>query len=224
MSVRYLRTSRIHLPASLGSTGITPLQRYYGRSDFSMAGSSCRRGDNEHRHDAMEISLLHVHGLPTIPPPTTPRRPAIALTRYPSAWRASRSGSRLRQLPAGSPQTQGRIAFVILRTGRSPPVAPHDASRRRSYIRFQAGERVPGGDSHPPDHARSQAHWQGQALRLPLGAEGHVQFPRASSPSLACPCHPRRGRAAGSRTVIQNALWPVSSRPMMSSWMVSVPS
>ena len=150
VSVRYLRTSRIHLPASLGSTGITPLQRYYGRSDFSMAGSSCRRGDNEHRHDAMEISLLHVHGLPTIPPPTTPRRPAIALTRYPSAWRASRSGSRLRQLPAGSPQTQGRIAFVILRTGRSPPVAPHDASRRRSYIRFQAGERVPGGGLPPP--------------------------------------------------------------------------
>ena len=30
----------IHLPASLGSTGITPLPRYYGRSDSCMPGSS----------------------------------------------------------------------------------------------------------------------------------------------------------------------------------------
>lgn len=28
---------RIHFPASLGSTGITPLHRYYGRSDFCSA-------------------------------------------------------------------------------------------------------------------------------------------------------------------------------------------
>ncbi len=33
--------------------------------------------------------------------------------------------------------TTGRIEFVILRTGRSPPVAPHAASRRRSYARLQ---------------------------------------------------------------------------------------
>ena len=31
-----------------------------------------------------------------------------------------------------------RIEFVILQTGRSPPVAPHPASRRRSYLRLQA--------------------------------------------------------------------------------------
>ena len=40
--------------------------------------------------------------------------------------------------PAGSPVSSGRIKFVILRTGRSPPVALHPASRRRSYNRFQA--------------------------------------------------------------------------------------
>jgi len=40
--------------------------------------------------------------------------------------------------PAGSPVSSGRIEFVILRTGRSPPVAPHPASRRRSYVWFQA--------------------------------------------------------------------------------------
>jgi len=39
---------------------------------------------------------------------------------------------------AGSPETLGQIRFVILRTGRSPPVALHPASRRRSYSRLQA--------------------------------------------------------------------------------------
>ena len=39
---------------------------------------------------------------------------------------------------AGSPVTPGRIEFVILRTGRSPPVASHPASRRRSYLQLQA--------------------------------------------------------------------------------------
>jgi len=34
--------------------------------------------------------------------------------------------------------TYGRIGFVILRTGRSPPVALHPALRRRSYSRLQA--------------------------------------------------------------------------------------
>jgi hypothetical protein len=35
----------------------------------------------------------------------------------------------------------GRIAFVmILRTSRSPPVAPHPASRRRSYVRLRGSD------------------------------------------------------------------------------------
>jgi len=41
-------------------------------------------------------------------------------------------------LLAGSSVAPGRIEFVILRTGRSPPVASHPASRRRSYVQFQA--------------------------------------------------------------------------------------
>ena len=55
--------------------------------------------------------------------------------------------------------TPGRIAFVILRTDVSPPVALHPASRRRSYLRLQAGERLPGGDLHPSDRVHFQAHW-----------------------------------------------------------------
>jgi hypothetical protein len=52
----------------------------------------------------------------------------------------------------------GRIEFVILRTGRSPPAALHHASLRRSCIRLQAGERLPGEDFHLADSSRFQAH------------------------------------------------------------------
>ena len=52
--------------------------------------------------------------------------------------RPSSDRSRLRHFPAGSPTHPGRNGFVILRTGRSPPVALHPASRRRSYSRLQA--------------------------------------------------------------------------------------
>ena len=88
----------------------------------------------------------------TIPSPTTLCSPVVALTRYvlslsatdlPRVFqRSSRAyfphGSRLRHRIAGSPETPGRIGFVILRTGRSPPVALHPSSRRRSYSRLQA--------------------------------------------------------------------------------------
>ena len=47
-------------------------------------------------------------------------------------------GSRFHHWLAGSPETPGRNGFVILRTGRSPPVALHPASQRRSYSRLQA--------------------------------------------------------------------------------------
>ena len=39
----------------------------------------------------------------------------------------------LRQLLAGSPQRPAESSSLALRTDRSPPVAPHPASRRRSY-------------------------------------------------------------------------------------------
>jgi hypothetical protein len=52
----------------------------------------------------------------------------------------------------------GRIEFVILRTGRSPPAAPHHALLRRSCSWLQAGERLPEEDFHLSDHLRFQAH------------------------------------------------------------------
>ena len=68
--------------------------------------------------------------------------------------------SRVRASPLASwlAATPGRIAFVILRTDSSRSVTPHPASRRRSYLLFQAGERMPGGDLHPSDQVHSQAY------------------------------------------------------------------
>ncbi len=122
-----------------------------------------------------QVSLIHVPGLPTLPPPTTPVAPTPLshatpqLAGLPPVPR--RSG--LRHQSAGSPVTIGRIEFVILRTGRSPPVASHHASRRdlalprdRSYVRLQAGERLPGEDFHPSDQARFQAHRFFASLRM----------------------------------------------------------
>jgi hypothetical protein len=44
---------------------------------------------------------------------------------------------RLRPLLAGSPPLPRRIRFVFLRTASSPPVAPHPASQRRSYLQLR---------------------------------------------------------------------------------------
>ena len=136
-----LGVTRLHLPTPLRSTGVTPLPRYYGCSDSRAALLAAR------------VSLLHVVGLPTVPSPTTRRVPSELLQATPqfdgsSAVRrtvASHMASRLATL-------LGRIEFVILRTGRSPPAALHLASRRRSCIRFQPGAPIPGGDLHPSDH------------------------------------------------------------------------
>jgi len=97
-----------------------------------------------------QVSLLYAPELPVPPSPTTHQALDVAFARYPSARRVSPIlGSRLHHDPAGSPALAGRIEFVSLRMDRSPPAAPHPASRRRSCSRLQAGERIPGGDFHP---------------------------------------------------------------------------
>jgi len=107
----------------------------------------------------LQVSLIHAPDLPIPPPPTTVLSLDIAFARYPSARRVSHfCGSRLHLTAAGSPTQTGRIEFVILRMDRSPPAAPHPASRRRSCIRLQAGERLPEEDFHLSDQVRFQAH------------------------------------------------------------------
>ena len=148
----------IHLPALLCSRPITALPRSYERSDSCPPGSSALPSMNS-GSCYEQVSLIHALDLPIPPSPTTSQSPNVAFARYPSARRVSRfCGSRFCLTPAGSPIQTGRIEFVILRMDRSPPAAPHPASRRRSCIRFQAGERMPGEDFHLSDHVRFKAH------------------------------------------------------------------
>ena len=96
--------------------------------------------------------------------------PAVALTRYPSARRASdlrRSG--LRQLAADSPDSPAESSSQMLRTGRSPPVASHPLSQGRSYFQIQAGERLPEEDFHLSNQIHPQAYchcWLVQQCKL----------------------------------------------------------
>ena len=121
--------SVFHLPASLDSTPITALPRYYGRCDSSARSlpnrglpdsctwPSCHSVPN---HLCCPASLYHA----------TPQRTGLPPCR-------GRASPQARRLAANT----GRIGFVILRTGSSLPVAPHLVSRRRNNSSLQAGER-----------------------------------------------------------------------------------
>ena len=147
---------RIHFPAPLRSTPITELLRYYGRSDscslrffgtWSMNSGSF----------STQVSLIHASGLPDHSVSNHLMHHCRRFRTLPLSPTASRFRFRLRHCYAGSPITPGRIEFVILRTGRSPPAALHHASLRRSSSWFQAGERLPGEDLHLSERARFQA-------------------------------------------------------------------
>ncbi len=99
-----------------------------------------------------QVSLLTALDLLTIPSSTTklpfPHRgfrtlpqPDRLPRRSPGQTSEGRWDCRhaVRGSPLASrlPDWLGRIRFVILRTGRSPPVASHLSSRRRSYFRLQ---------------------------------------------------------------------------------------
>ena len=139
------RVTNCSSPTFLPSLAPHPLRRFIA----TMEGSdSCTPLAN------VQVSLLHVLTLPDHSVPNHLVFPCLALYPLPCS-QLNRSpisrpfvfpidsghrqnGSRLRHSLAGSPNTRGRNGFVILRTGRSPPVALHPASRRRSYSRLQA--------------------------------------------------------------------------------------
>ncbi len=105
-----------------------------------------------------QVSLIHASCLlnHSVSTHLTPR--CCRFCTLPLSSTAFPFGSRLRPWLAGSSLAPGRIEFVILRTGRSPPAALHHASLRRSCIRLQAGERLPGEDLHLSVYSRFQAH------------------------------------------------------------------
>ena len=114
-----------------------------------------------------QTSLLNAPHLPAVRSPTTPRCPRLTdllsspgltarVSSHPvpgllASW-ASPFSSRLAT-------ATGRIEFVNLPTSSSPPVAPHAASRRRSYLRLSRPGLAPSEDFHLTDSVRSQAHW-----------------------------------------------------------------
>src|SRR6266496_4249298 len=106
------------------------------------------------------------HAVMTIPSPHTQRVPASLSHATPQRIPVPHltGGLRFRQFREGSSPTSGRIEFVILRTGHSPSIALHLASRRRSYRWVRAGERIPEEDLHLSVMAPLQAHF---ALRRP---------------------------------------------------------
>ena len=95
--------------------------------------------------------------LPAIPSPTTCCRPRGLVWFPPRAYRVVRRPHPSRNhgvtwtspFPSRLATTTGRIEFVNLRTGRSPPVASHPSSRRRSYLRLQSSNPTPTGTSTP---------------------------------------------------------------------------
>ncbi len=120
------------------------LRRSYGRSDSCSPGSSALRR-HELRLSDEQVSLIHSLDLPTIPSPTTcgrsvsPRHVTCRRIGPRSLPHGSspNGNSGLHLSLADSPHHAGRIEFLIVRTGRSPPAAPHPVSPRRSCSRLQ---------------------------------------------------------------------------------------
>src|SRR5208337_4277431 len=112
----------------------------YGRSDSCPPGSSAFLR-HEHRLYGEHVSLIHAPGLLTIPSPTTcgcclssghATHRRIAPRFHPTTGSSPNGNSGLRLSLADSPHPTGRIKFLIVRTSRSPPAAPHPVSPRRS--------------------------------------------------------------------------------------------
>ena len=145
---------------ALRSTPITEFRRYYGHSDSGVAGASRPLPMRLRLLGSTQVSLLHAHhrcAHSVANHPTLPGHRFATLPLSVTGFRCCQQ-SGLRLCTAGSSQASGRIAFVIRRTERSPPVASHPVSRRRSYLWLQAGERLLGEDLHLSDGVRLQAH------------------------------------------------------------------
>ena len=156
--------SRVHLPASLGSMGVTPLLGYYGCSDSHRAAFRALWALN---------SVLVPMGLPVYlvhtSNPSVPNHPIVPTTAFvlvhslfllvvasqgtlsarqtegiAPTWVMARASLSARRLAGRC----GRIGFTLchgfhvtsLRTGCSPPAASHPVLPRRSCLRLQAGE------------------------------------------------------------------------------------
>ena len=129
---RWLRfcLDRRYSSTSLPPLAPSPLRDFTATMEALTPVRPALRSLHELRLFGEQVSLIHVSDLPTPPSPTTPQALDVDFARYPSSRRVScLRRSRLHHFPAGSPTLTGRIEFVILRMDRSPPAAPHPASR-----------------------------------------------------------------------------------------------
>ena len=155
------------LPGFLATMGaLTPVRLALRTGRSALANPAhehrpvCRTGLPSSRHRTFRPFCLH-------PPAAAledrfwfrlrglPRSPAWAGA---STFRVPASVIRASPLARRLAATAGRIEFVILRTGRSPPVAPHLSSWRRSFHQIQSSEPNSGEDFHLSDSMRSKAH------------------------------------------------------------------
>ena len=148
-------TSRLQLPASLPSERFCfpPLSRprphrYYEGCD------SCRL-----HQIGRSLRLLRFAVTAFRPQPRTlPTGRFVSRLSADGCFQASPRMSRLAT-------ALRRIRFVILRTAGSPPVAPHPASRRRSYLRLRSQRPAPARTCtvltkrpHGRTHTRASGH------------------------------------------------------------------
>ena len=152
----------LHSSTFLSPFARRPLRRFTATTDSLTPVRQALRGKPMNTSlSSTQVSLIHArnrcdHSAANHPAP--PRHRFNTLPISVTGFRSLGEQSGFRPSLAGSSRSPGRIAFVILRTDRSPPVALHPASRRRSYGRLQAGERRPEEDFHLSDCARFQAH------------------------------------------------------------------
>ena len=121
------------------------LSTHYGRSDSRPPHSATLRRNA--CSTCGQVSLIHAFSLPTILSPTTcggSALPGHVTHRQVEPGLLPNGNSGLRHCTAGSPPHAGRIEFSFLpyrgdflRTGRSPPAAPHPVLPRRSCSRLQ---------------------------------------------------------------------------------------
>jgi hypothetical protein len=127
-------TSRLQLPAPLPSERFCfpPLPTAEAASRYYEGSDSCRS-----HQTGRSLRLLRFAVAAFRPQPRKlPTGRFISRLSADGCFQASPRMSRLAT-------ALRRIRFVILRTAGSPPVAPHPASRRRSYLRLRSQRLAP---------------------------------------------------------------------------------
>ena len=147
--------------------------------------SVCRSGLPASRHQTFRPFRLQ-------PPPAAPGAQFWFLYRgLPRVSGRSRSHHDHRDhcvnwaspLPSRLATTTGRIEFVILRTGRSPPVASHLLSQERSYYWLQSSE--PKTLARTPTSLIRRAHRRTRWVIVPRLLETHSSIERKRNASRA---------------------------------------